>query len=167
MEVSPSSETQGTCQKSGTKFLKIWCTHVPTSWGHVKTSGTKFLNIFSTHVATPGARAPVVVCWALAEYSMANRKIAYTLGRGWAYTYIYIFQKIPRYGCHHFDRTSVKYFPEPSTERTPSEIIMTMGARTPNSRTFSLFWGVMQCLGSDHIMSLGIESSTFVNLSWA
>ena len=32
--------------------------------------------------ATPGARAPVVVSWALAEYSMANRKIAYTLGRG-------------------------------------------------------------------------------------
>ena len=36
--------------------------------------------------ATPG-RAPVVVCWALAEYSMANRKIAYTLGRGWAYIF--------------------------------------------------------------------------------
>ena len=33
-----------------------------------------------------GTRAPVVVCWgwALADYSMANRKIAYTLGRGWA-----------------------------------------------------------------------------------
>ena len=37
--------------------------------------------------ATPGARAPVVVCWALAEYSMANRKIAYTLGRGRAYIF--------------------------------------------------------------------------------
>ena len=35
--------------------------------------------------ATPGARGPVVVCWALADYSMANRKIAYTLGRGRAY----------------------------------------------------------------------------------
>ena len=40
------------------------------------------------------------------------------------------------------DRTSLKYFPEPSTERTPSKIIMKMGPRTPNSRTFSLFWRV-------------------------
>ena len=41
-----------TCQKSATKFLKIGCTHVPTSWGHVQKSGTKFLKIFFTHVPT-------------------------------------------------------------------------------------------------------------------
>ena len=35
-----------------TKFLKICCTHVPTSSGHVKKSGTKFLKIFCTHVPT-------------------------------------------------------------------------------------------------------------------
>ena len=107
----------GHVQKSGTKFLKIFFTHVPTGWGHVKKYGTKFLKICFTHVptswrhvrdicsssaksicyfsvchwiisqgsthnnrgargggATPGARAPVVVRWALAEYSMANRK---------------------------------------------------------------------------------------------
>ena len=34
----------------------------------------------------------VVVCWALAEYSMANRKIAYTLGRGWAYIFWHFFK---------------------------------------------------------------------------
>ena len=122
-----------TRQTSGTKFLKIFHTHVPTSWEHVKQNGTKFLSICCTHVptswrhvrnlcpssaksicyfsvchwvfsqgkaqhtttearagggATPGARAPVVVvCWALAEYSMANRKIAYILGRGRAYIF--------------------------------------------------------------------------------
>ena len=32
-------------------------------------------------------RTPVVVCWALTEYSMANRKIAYTLGRRWAHIF--------------------------------------------------------------------------------
>ena len=37
--------------------------------------------------ASPPARAPVVVCWALADYSMANGKIAYTLGRGQAYIF--------------------------------------------------------------------------------
>ena len=42
----------GHVQKSGTKFLKIFFTHVPTSWGHVKKSGTKFLKIFCTHVPT-------------------------------------------------------------------------------------------------------------------
>ena len=42
----------GHVQKSGTKFLKIFFTHVPTSWGHVKKSGTKFLKIFFTHVPT-------------------------------------------------------------------------------------------------------------------
>ena len=34
-----------------------------------------------------GARALVFVCRALAEYSMANRKIAYALGRGRAYIF--------------------------------------------------------------------------------
>ena len=41
-----------TRQKNGTTFLKIFFTHVPTSWGHVKKSGTKFLKIFFTHVPT-------------------------------------------------------------------------------------------------------------------
>ena len=41
-----------TRQKSGTKFLNIFFTHVPTSWGHVKKSRTKFLKIFFTHVPT-------------------------------------------------------------------------------------------------------------------
>ena len=41
-----------TCQTSMTKFLNIFRTHVPTSWGHVKKSGTKFLKIFCTHVPT-------------------------------------------------------------------------------------------------------------------
>ena len=39
-----------TRQKYGTKFLKIFVTHVPTSWGHVKKSETKFLKIYFTHV---------------------------------------------------------------------------------------------------------------------
>ena len=43
---------KGHVKKSGTKFLKIFCTHVPTSWGHIKNSGTKFLQIFCTHVPT-------------------------------------------------------------------------------------------------------------------
>ena len=46
MEVPPSSETQGTCQKSRTKFLIFLCTHVPTSWWHVKNSGTGHISTF-------------------------------------------------------------------------------------------------------------------------
>ena len=42
----------GHVQKSGTKFLKIFFTHVPTSWGHVKKYGTKFLKLFCTHAPT-------------------------------------------------------------------------------------------------------------------
>ena len=39
-------------QNYGTKLLKMFFSHVPTSWGHVKKSGTKFLKIFFTHVPT-------------------------------------------------------------------------------------------------------------------
>ena len=35
--------------------------------------------------ANPLPRVYAIFLFALAEYSMANRKIAYTLGRGWAY----------------------------------------------------------------------------------
>ena len=41
-----------TRQRYRTKFLNIFVTHVPTSWGHVKKSGTKYLKIFFTHVPT-------------------------------------------------------------------------------------------------------------------
>ena len=36
-----------TCQKSGTKFLKIFFTHVPTSWGHVKNLGPNSWTYFA------------------------------------------------------------------------------------------------------------------------
>ena len=39
MEVPPSSETRWTCQKYGTKFMKRFCTHVPTSWWNVQHLG--------------------------------------------------------------------------------------------------------------------------------
>ena len=142
---------QGVCaKKSGTEFLKIFFTHVPTSWGHAKNMGPNSWKYFAPMnplvedmskiyarplprvyaiflfaieysakaqhtttgarapgVAPPPARAPVVVCWALADYSMANRKIAYTLGRGRAY----IFDQIPEnslHPCTHYLRTCQK-----------------------------------------------------------
>ena len=67
-----------------------------------------------------------------------------------SWTYFPPMKKWRQKVCNHFfERTSVKYFPEPITERTPIKIIMKMGVRTPNSRTFLLFWGVILpiCLG--------------------
>ena len=49
---------------------------------------------------------------------------------------------VPRSWYQDFERTSIKYFPEPITERTSIKIVMKMGARTPNCRTFLLFRGV-------------------------
>ena len=70
-------------------------------------------------------RGPVVVCWALADYSMANRKIAYTLGRGRAYIFDmsstsgYMGEKyFQEFGPRFFDMSSAsgymgeKYFQE-------------------------------------------------------
>ena len=101
----------GHVKKSGTKFLKICCTHVlqyplveDMSEIHARPLPRVYVIFLfaieysakAQHTttgaragrgATPGARAPVVVCWALAAYSMANRKTAYTLGRGRAYIF--------------------------------------------------------------------------------
>ena len=48
----PCPETQGTCQKSGTKFLNIFFTHVPTKLRTCHEFGTEFLKTSFTHVPT-------------------------------------------------------------------------------------------------------------------
>ena len=55
-------------------------------------------------------------------------------------------QRIPRSGDHYFERTSVKYFSEPITERTPIKMIIKRWARTPNCGTFLFFEGVLTAL---------------------
>ena len=75
--------------------------------------------------APPPRARHVVVCWALADYSMANRKIAYTLGRGRAYIFDmsstsgYMGEKyFQEFGPRFFDMSSAsgymgeKYFQE-------------------------------------------------------
>ena len=82
------------CQEFGQKYMPVLCQEYMLFFC-LPLSSQPRLNLLSTQQqgrAPPvwrppplPARAPVVVCWALAEYSMANRKIAYTLGRGRAY----------------------------------------------------------------------------------
>ena len=55
---------------------KIYARHLPRVYA---------IFLFAIDYSAKAQHTTTVVCRALAEYSMANRKIAYTLGRGLAY----------------------------------------------------------------------------------
>ena len=125
----------GHVKKSETRFLKIFCTHVPTSWRHVRNicpSSAKSICYFSVchwvisqgstlnnrgargGVATPG-RAPLLLCvepWLNTQWQTEKSHILLAEdGHIFLTKFLNVFDKIPEHilhPCSHSLRTCQK-----------------------------------------------------------